>query len=149
MGRLGHADRELDEALALYEKWGVAGIKIDGQNRDDQEMVNLNRQMGPSRRPSITLLVDLHGAYKDTGLRRTYPNLVGIEAVMGMEYSQWSERVTPEYDVTIPFTRMLAGPMDFTPGAFRNAARGKFEARGRRAHVPGDAGPPTGRVCRL
>jgi alpha-glucosidase len=122
-------NRELDAALALYEKWGVAGIKIDGQNRDDQEMVRFTANW-VRRAAEHHLLVDLHGAYKETGLRRTYPNLVGIEAVMGMEYNLWSERVTPEYDVTIPFTRMLAGPMDFTPGAFRNAARGKFVARG-------------------
>jgi alpha-glucosidase len=122
-------NRELDTALALYEKWGVAGIKIDGQNRDDQEMVRFTANW-VRRAAEHHLLVDLHGAYKETGLRRTYPNLVGIEAVMGMEYNLWSERVTPEYDVTIPFTRMLAGPIDFTPGAFRNAARGKFVARG-------------------
>jgi alpha-glucosidase len=85
--------------------------------------------------------VDFHGAYKPTGERRTFPNLLTQEGVMGLEYSKWSERVTPEYDVTIPFTRMLAGPMDFTPGAFRNAARGKFQAldiepmsQGTRAH---------------
>jgi len=87
------------------------------------------------------LTVDFHGAYKPTGLRRAYPNLLTREGVMGLEYSKWSDRITPEYDVTIPFTRMLAGPMDFTPGAMRNAAKGKFEARdvapmsqGTRAH---------------
>lgn len=87
------------------------------------------------------LVVDFHGAYKGTGLRRAYPNLLTRERVMGMEYNKWSERMTPEYDVTIPFTRMLAGPIDFTPGAFRNAARGQFKAQdiapmsqGTRAH---------------
>jgi alpha-glucosidase len=87
------------------------------------------------------LAVDFHGAYKPTGLRRTYPNLLTREGVMGLEYSKWSEAITPDYDVTIPFTRMLAGPLDFTPGGFRNAARGQFEARdiapmtqGTRAH---------------
>jgi alpha-glucosidase len=133
-------DRLLDEALALYEKWGVAGIKVDYMNRDDQEMVNLCAKW-VRKAAEHHLVIDLHGASKETGLRRTYPNLLTLEGVMGMEYNKWSERVTPEYDVTIPYTRMLAGPMDFTPGAFRNAARGQFQIRdvepmsqGTRAH---------------
>jgi alpha-glucosidase len=133
-------DRQLDEALALYEKWGVAGVKVDFMNRDDQEMVNLCAKW-VRKAAEHHLVIDLHGAYKETGLRRTYPNLLTVEGVMGMEYNLWSERVTPDYNVTIPFTRMLAGPMDFTPGAFRNAARGKFKiqevdpmSQGTRAH---------------
>jgi len=129
-------ERELEQALDLYESWGVAGIKIDGQNRDDQEMVRLTAKW-VRKAAEHRLLVDLHGAYKETGLRRTYPNLVGVEAVMGLEYSLWSERVSPVYDVTIPFTRLLAGPMDFTPGAFRNAAKGQFEARNREPMAQG------------
>jgi len=133
-------DRRIDEAMALYEKWGAAGIKVDYMNRDDQDMVNYYEKV-VRKAAEHRLTVDFHGAYKPTGLRRTYPNLLTREGVMGLEYSKWSERVTPEYDVTIPFTRMLAGPMDFTPGAFRNAAKGRFEARdiapmsqGTRAH---------------
>ncbi len=133
-------DAHLDEAMALYERWGAAGIKVDYMNRDDQEMVNYYETV-VRKAAEHRLVVDFHGAYKGTGLRRTYPNLLTREGVMGMEYGKWSERVTPEYDVTIPFTRMLAGPMDFTPGAMRNAARGKFTARdvapmsqGTRAH---------------
>jgi alpha-glucosidase len=122
--------RQIDAAFALYAKWGVAGIKVDSMNRDDQEMVNYCTQW-VRKAAENHLIIDLHGAYKPTGLGRTYPNLLGDEAVIGMEYNKWSERVTPEYDVTIPFTRMLAGPMDFTPGAFNNAARGQFRARGR------------------
>ncbi|MDH4198509.1 MAG: glycoside hydrolase family 97 catalytic domain-containing protein, partial [Candidatus Aminicenantes bacterium] len=133
-------DRHMDEAMALYEKWGAAGIKVDYMNRDDQDMVNYYEKV-VRKAAEHRLTVDFHGAYKPTGLRRAYPNLLTREGVMGLEYSKWSERVTPEYDVTIPFTRMLAGPMDFTPGAFRNAARGEFQARdiapmsqGTRAH---------------
>jgi alpha-glucosidase len=133
-------DRHMDEAMALYEKWGAAGIKVDYMNRDDQEMVNYYEKV-VRKAAEHRLTVDFHGAYKPTGLRRAYPNLLTREGVMGLEYSKWSENVTPAYDVTIPFTRMLAGPMDFTPGGFRNAARGKFEARdiapmtqGTRAH---------------
>ena len=133
-------DARMDEAMALYEKWGAAGIKVDYMNRDDQDMVNYYERV-VRKAAEHHLTVDFHGAYKPTGLRRAYPNLLTREGVMGLEYSKWSERVTPEYDVTIPFTRMLAGPMDFTPGAFRNAARGAFKAldvapmsQGTRAH---------------
>jgi len=133
-------DKQMEEAMTLYEQWGAAGIKVDFMDHDDQEMVNFYERC-VRKAAEHHLVVDLHGAYKPTGLRRTYPNLLTREGVMGMEYSKWSERVTPEHDVTIPFTRMLAGPMDFTPGAFNNAARGHFLARnvepmsqGTRAH---------------
>jgi len=133
-------NRRMDEALALYEKWGVAGIKVDYMNRDDQEMVNFYERCVRTA-AEHHLVVDFHGAYKPTGLRRTYPNLLTREGIMAMEYNKWSERITPEHDVTAAFTRMLAGPMDYTPGAFRNAARGKFRAldiepmsQGTRAH---------------
>ena len=133
-------DRVMDEAMALYETWGAAGIKVDYMNRDDQEMVAYYEKVC-RKAAEHRLTVDFHGAYKPTGLRRTYPNLLTREGVMGLEYSKWSESITPEHDVNIVFTRMLAGPMDFTPGGFRNAARGKFEARdiapmtqGTRAH---------------
>ncbi len=133
-------DRHMDEAMALYEKWGAAGIKVDYMNRDDQDMVDYYERVVRTA-AEHRLTVDFHGAYKPTGLRRAYPNLLTREGVMGLEYSKWSDRVTPEYGVTIPFTRMLAGPMDFTPGAMRNAAKGAFEARdiapmsqGTRAH---------------
>jgi alpha-glucosidase len=133
-------DTHLDEAAALYEKWGAAGIKVDYMNRDDQEMVNFYERCVRAA-AAHHLVVDFHGAYKGTGLQRTFPNLLTREGIMGMEYCKWTERVTPEHDVTIPFTRMLAGPMDFTPGAFHNAGRGQFKAQdiapmsqGTRAH---------------
>jgi DUF1680 family protein len=122
-------DPKMDEAFALYEKWGAAGVKVDFMNRDDQEMVAFYDKC-IRKAAEHRLTVDFHGAYKGTGLRRTYPNLLTREGVMGMEFCKWSERVTPEYDVTIPFTRMLAGPMDFTPGAFDNTAKGKFKIKG-------------------
>ena len=130
----------MDEALALYKKWGAAGVKVDFMNRDDQEMVNFYERL-VKKAAEYQMTVDFHGAYKPTGLRRTYPNLLTREGVMGLEYSKWSDRITPEHDVTLPFTRMLAGPMDYTPGGFRNAARGQFKPRnvepmtqGTRAH---------------
>ncbi len=133
-------DAVMDQALALYERWGAAGIKVDHMNRDDQEMVAFYERCA-RKAAAHRLIVDFHGAFKGTGMQRTYPNVLTREGVLGLEYNKWSDRVTPEHDVTIPFTRMLAGPMDFTPGAFRNAARARFApadrapfSQGTRAH---------------
>jgi alpha-glucosidase len=86
-------------------------------------------------------MIDFHGAYKPDGLRRTWPNLMTREGVMGKEYLKWSARTTPVHNTTLPFTRMLAGPLDYTPGAFGNSNRENFVARnfepmglGTRAH---------------
>ncbi|MGO8816370.1 MAG: glycoside hydrolase family 97 protein [Terriglobia bacterium] len=136
----GAIDRQMDAALDLYAKWGAAGIKVDFMNRDDQEMVNFYERLA-RKTAEHHMVLDYHGAYKPTGLRRTYPNLLTREGIMGLEYNKWSNRVTPEHDVTIPFTRMLAGPMDYTPGCFNNATREQFKPRnldpmcqGTRAH---------------
>jgi alpha-glucosidase len=114
-----HAARQMDEAFALYEKWGIAGVKIDFMQRDDQDMVNFYHRAVETA-AEHRLVVDFHGAYKPTGYRRTYPNLITREGVMGNEYNKWSLRITPEHNCTLPFTRMLAGPMDYTPGGFLN-----------------------------
>jgi len=124
----GAIDKQMDAALDLYVKWGAAGIKVDFMNRDDQEMVNFYERLA-RKTAEHHLVLDYHGAYKPTGLRRTYPNLLTREGVMGLEYNKWSTRVTPEHNVTIPFTRMLAGPMDYTPGCFNNATREQFQPR--------------------
>jgi len=115
-----------DKACALYESWGIAGVKIDFMDREDQEMVNWYHRIVKTA-ADHHLMVDFHGAYKPDGFHRTYPNLITREGVMGNEYNKWSLRVTPEHMVTLPFTRMLAGPMDFTPGGFLNRAPEKFE----------------------
>ncbi len=122
------AARDMDRAFALYEKWGVTGVKVDFMDKvpDDQAIVNLYRKI-VSTAARYHLLVDIHGAYKPAGLRRAYPNLLTREGVMGLEYNKWSRLETPEHDVTIPFTRMLAGPMDYTPGCFHNATREQFK----------------------
>jgi alpha-glucosidase len=83
------------------------------------------------------LMIDFHGAYKPDGIERTYPNLMTREGVMGLEYLKWSARVTPVYDCTLPFTRMLAGPMDYTPGGFLNVTREAFVPRSRQPMVMG------------
>jgi len=107
------------EVLDLYRQWGVAGIKVDFMNRSDQWMVNFYEKVAEEtfRRE---LLVDFHGAYKPVGLRRKYPNVLSYEGVYGLENCKWSEMVTPEHNLTIPFIRMVCGPMDYTPGAMRN-----------------------------
>jgi alpha-glucosidase len=121
-------DKYMDQAFPLFEQWGVAGVKIDFMNRDDQWMVDwYHRVVGKAAEHH--LMIDYHGAFKPDGLRRTYPNLVTREGVMGKEYSKWSSRVTPVHNTTLPFTRMLAGPLDYTPGAFHNSNLENFVAR--------------------
>jgi len=126
---------DFDEACALYEKWGIAGIKIDFMDSDDQEMVNWYQKVVKTA-AKYHLMVDFHGAFKPDGWRRTYPNLVTREGVLGNEYNKWSLRITPEHMCTLPFTRMLAGPMDFTPGGFLNRNPDKFQ-NGTPAQVQG------------
>jgi alpha-glucosidase len=133
------AARKMEEAFPLYEKWGIAGVKIDFMQRDDQEMVDWYEK-AVRLAAKHHLMVDFHGAYKPTGLRRTLPNLLTREGVMGNEYNKFSNRVTPQHTATLPFTRMLAGPMDFTPGGFLNRQPSKFRqgvptfVMGTRAH---------------
>lgn len=120
-------DDQLQEALDQFEKWGVKGIKVDFMQRDDQWMVNYYRKIAREA-AKRHLLVDFHGAYKPTGLRRAYPNVLTREGVLGLEHNKWSKNVTPEHNLTIPFIRMLAGPMDYTPGAMINAQEKNFRA---------------------
>lgn len=117
---------DFEEACALYEDWGIAGIKIDFMDSDDQEMVNWYHKVVKTA-AKYHLMVDFHGAFKPDGWRRTYPNLVTREGVLGNEYNKWSLRITPEHMCTLPFTRMLAGPMDYTPGGFLNRNPDKFQ----------------------
>lgn len=133
-------DQQLEEALTKFEQWGIKGVKVDFMDRDDQKMVQFYHRMARAT-AEHHLLLDYHGAYKPTGLRRAYPNLLTREGVMGLEYSKWSEKTDPEYAVTIPFIRMLAGPMDYTPGAMNNAQKDNFHpifarpmSQGTRAH---------------
>ena len=121
----GCLNRQMDEAMALYQKWGIKGIKVDYMDRDNQEVVNFYHQV-VKKAAEYHLTVNFHGAYKPTGIRRTYPNLLTREGILGLEHSRWSSNVTPEHNVIIPFTRMLTGPMDYTPGGFRNVTREEF-----------------------
>ncbi|MBC7187539.1 MAG: glycoside hydrolase family 97 protein, partial [Calditrichaeota bacterium] len=118
-------DNQMQEALDQFQRWGIKGIKVDFMQRDDQEVVNFYWRVAreAARRHMV---VDFHGAHKPTGLRRAYPNVLTREGVRGMEWSKWSTGASPENAVTIPFIRMLAGPMDYTPGAMLNATREQF-----------------------
>ncbi len=120
-------ERQLEPAMKMFENLGIKGIKVDFMDRDDQKIVNYYWKIA-AEASKHKLLVDFHGAYKPAGLDRAYPNVLTREGVMGLEYSKWSDSITPEHDVTIPFTRMLAGPMDFTPGAMVNAQKRDFRA---------------------
>lgn len=115
-----------EEAFALYQQWGIAGIKIDFMDRDDQDMVNWYRKI-IRKAAEHQLMVNFHGAYKPDGIERTYPNMVTREGVLGEEYSKFSDRIIPVHNVTLPFTRMLAGPMDYTPGGFLNVTPEQFK----------------------
>jgi alpha-glucosidase len=131
---------KIDEAVALYEKWGVKGVKVDYMQRDDQKIVNFYLEAA-QKTAEHHLIVDFHGAYKPDGLGRTWPNVLTREGVKGMEHDKWSRDINPDHDATIPFTRMVAGPMDYTPGAMINMDKANFsanytrpESQGTRAH---------------
>jgi alpha-glucosidase len=117
---------KLDGAFALYERWGIAGVKIDFMDSNDQGMVNWYEDV-VSLAAKHHLMVDFHGAYEPTGLRVTWPNLMTREGVMGNEYNKFSTRVTPLHKLTLPFTRMLVGPMDYTPGGFLNRSPAEWK----------------------
>ena len=129
-------NQAFEKAFALYESWGMAGVKIDFMDRDDQAMVNwygkITRAAADHR-----LMVNFHGAFKTSGFNRTYPNQITREGVLGNEYNRWSARVTPEHKLTLPFTRFLEGPADFTPGGFQNRQPTRFKADGKSAEVQG------------
>ena len=113
-------------AFPIYRKWGIAGVKIDFMDRDDQYMVNWYHDIIECAAENH-LLVDFHGAYKPDGIIRTWPNMITREGVMGNEYYKFSEKMSPEHNVKLAFTRMLAGQMDYTPGAFLNVTKEQFK----------------------
>ena len=118
-------DDQFQRTLDQFVKWGVKGIKIDFMQRDDQVVMEYYHRV--SREAAARkMLVDFHGAQRPALLTRTWPNLISTEGVKGLENVKWSEDVHPDHDLTLPFTRMLLGPMDYTPGAMSNAAKGSF-----------------------
>ena len=113
-------DNQFDAAMAQYEKWGIKGLKIDFMQRDDQPVMNFYEKVCREA-AKRKMLVDFHGAVRPALLTRTWPNLVNTEGVRGLEQNKWSKLSNPEHNVTIPFTRMFLGPMDYTPGAMINS----------------------------
>ena len=112
--------QQFEAAMDRFVALGAVGIKPDFFQRDDQEMVNFYWRIAEEA-AKRKLLVDFHGAYKPAGLRRTFPNVLTREGVKGLEWNKWSAESTPEHNTIIPFIRMVAGPMDYTPGAMSNA----------------------------
>ena len=127
-----------EKAMSHYAKMGFKGFKIDFINRDDQQAVKFCERMARIAAENH-LLIDFHGVYKPAGIQRNYPNVLNIEGVAGLEQLKWSPEGYDEvtYDVTIPFVRMVAGPMDYTQGAMRNAIRKNYHPIGSEAMSQG------------
>ena len=122
-------DLDMEHVCKHYAAMGIKGFKIDFMDRDDQYMVDFNRRCAETG-ARYKLLIDLHGTHKPTGLQRTYPNAINFEGVHGLEEMKWAQPGTDQvtYDVTMPFIRMVAGPLDYTQGAMNNANKENFKA---------------------
>ena len=120
-------DRQLGEALTQFNKWGVDFIMTDFIDRDDQKMVNFHERITKAC-ADAGIMIMFHGAYAPKGFNRTYPNNLTREGVLGSEYNVWSDKATPRHNLILPFTRMLAGPMDYEPGLLDNATQAQFAA---------------------
>lgn len=133
-------EQNIEGILDIYQKWGIKGIKVDFMQRSDQDMVNYYEAVAKAAFDR-KILVDFHGSFKPSGLHRKYPNVMTYEGVYGAEHHKCSFDITPKHNLLLPFTRMTAGPMDYTPGATMNAEEGAFSERwthpmsqGTRAH---------------
>jgi alpha-glucosidase len=122
-------DQKLDAVLEQLQRWGATGVMVDFMDRDDQKTVQFYRRVVEAA-AQRHLLVNFHGAYKPTGLERRFPNAVTREGVIASEYDKWSDVLTPEYEVTVPFIRGVVGPTDYEPGHMRNAQREVFKPMG-------------------
>ena len=122
-------DSQIEEACQKYAAMGIAGFKVDFLDRDDQTAVEMVYRIAEAC-ARWHLVLDFHGIYKPTGINRTYPNVINFESVFGMEEMKWSDPSVdmPLYDVTFPYIRMAAGPVDYTPGAMRNAQKESWRA---------------------
>jgi alpha-glucosidase len=125
---------KIDSAFALYEKWGIAGMMVDFLDRDDQEMVNIQEEI-LQKAAKHHLEIEFHGAYKPTGLSRTYPNESTREGSLNYENDKWGNLITPDDDIKIPFTRGLAGCTDYHLGGFRSMPQSNFKVQATRPHV--------------
>lgn len=120
-------DQRMEATFDQFEKWGIVGAKIDFMSRDDQWMVNWYHKV-LKLAAEHKLMINFHGSYKPTGVRRTWPNLMTREAIYGEEQNLGSRQNDPVHKTTLPFTRMLAGPMDYTPGSMLNATAESWSA---------------------
>jgi alpha-glucosidase len=118
-------DDKFDQALDQFQKWGIKGIKIDFMQRDDQKLIDFYHKTCRET-AKRHMLVDFHGGQSQITMTRTWPNMISGEGVRGMEWSKWSADSEPQHNVTLPFTRMFLGPMDYTPGAMLNATKTTF-----------------------
>lgn len=126
MWTLSHTlDKQLDRALDRFNKWGVDFIMTDFIDRDDQKTVNFYHRIAKAC-ANHHIMIMYHGAYPPKGFNRTYPNNVTREGLLGSEYNIWSDKVSPQHDVTLPYTRMLAGSFDYEPGILNNATQKGF-----------------------
>jgi len=123
-----HLAPRMDEVLDTYARWGIKGVKVDFMNRDDQEMVAFYQRIAEAT-AKRKMLLDMHGAYVPAGLQRSFPNYITQEGVLGAEWNKMDRRITPRHNLMLPYTRMLTGPMDYTPGGFRNVPTAQFEVR--------------------
>ena len=122
-------ERQWNDAFDQFEKWGIKGIKMDFMNRDDQKMVQFYESVA-RKAAEKRMVVNFHGAYKASGLRRKYPNVLTREALIEFEYNGWTEYVTPEHHNLLPYLRMFTGPMDYIPGTTRNSTKSSFRKSG-------------------
>lgn len=133
-------EKQKDRAWEQCEKWGVAGLKFDFMNRDDQKMVQFFHEVAKEA-AKRKMVLDFHGAYKPAGLRRAYPNVLTREALIEFEFNGWTKHVTPIHDNILPYLRMVTGPMDYIPYTTHNAQKNNFRpvgqvpmGQGTRAH---------------
>ena len=122
-------ERQWDDAFDKFEKWGIKGIKMDFMNRDDQKMVEFYEVVA-RKAAEKKMVVNFHGAYKPSGLRRKYPNVLTREALIEFEYNGWTDYVSPEHDNLLPYIRMFTGPMDYIPATTRNSSKNSFRKSG-------------------
>lgn len=121
-------DRQMIPALEQFRRWNIAGVKVDFMDRDDQVVVDFQERL-LQETAKRHILVNYHGAYHPNGMNRTYPNLINIEGVKGLEWNKFdSAGTSPDHDVMLPFIRMFAGSMDYTPGAMHNSRKTDWHA---------------------
>lgn len=122
-------NKDIERVCKHYSEMGIKGFKVDFMDRDDQLMVDFHYNVAKTA-AKYKMLIDFHGTYKPTGLQRSFPNVINFEGVYGLEQMKWAANDTDQvgYDVTMPFIRMIAGPVDYTQGAMRNATKGNYRS---------------------